>query len=84
MYAAEEGLVNALDEQPALTAGLFWGWAGGLYMNLHKLLEDVLVSGCEYHFEVALLFSPSDSNLKSNLDGCLSKRVRLIYCFAHF
>ena len=75
MYSSEQELVSVLDETPAVSAGIFWNWAGGLYMNLHKLLEDVLVSGCEHHFEQGLLYSPDDEILRSNLDGCFAKRL---------
>ena len=44
-------------------------------MNLHKLLEDVLVDGCEHHFEQGLLYGPDDEILRSNLDGCFAKRL---------
>ena len=71
MYAAEQELCAVLDESPAIASGLYWNWAGGLYMNLHKLLEDVLVDGCEHHFEQGLLYKPEDENLRANLDGCL-------------
>ena len=71
MYAAEQELCAVLDESPAVASGLYWNWAGGLYMNLHKLLEDVLVDGCEHHFEQGLLYKPEDENLRANLDGCL-------------
>lgn len=71
MYTAEHELTSVLDDFPAASSGLYWNWAGGLYMNLHKLLEDVLVDGCEHHFEQALLYNPEDENLEANLNGCM-------------
>ena len=61
-----------LDDTPAISQDVL-ELGGGLYMNLHKLLEDVLVSGCEHHFEQGLLYSPDDEILRSNLDGCFAR-----------
>ena len=75
MYSSEQELASVLDDTPAVSGGIYWNWAGGLYMNLHKLLEDVLVDGCEHHFEQGLLYGPDDEVLRSNLDGCFAKRL---------
>ena len=75
MYSSQQELASVLDHTPAVSGGNYWNWAGGLYMNLHKLLEDVLVDGCEHHFEQGLLYGPDDEILRSNLDGCFAKRL---------
>lgn len=64
-----------LDEHPRLGAGRFWGWLGGLHMNLHKLMENLLPE-CELYLGLALLFPDERvvSEAQRNLDGCLAKR----------
>jgi hypothetical protein len=68
-------LRNILEIQPHLEGGMLWGWLGGLHMNVHKLMENMLLE-CEAYLGAALLF-PSDEVRQfaaQNLEGCYSKR----------
>jgi hypothetical protein len=54
-----KALAMVLGEHPTLAGGQFWGWLGGAHMNLHKLLENVLLE-CELFLGLALLFPSQD------------------------
>lgn len=55
--------------------GMLWMWLGGLHMNIHKLMQNVLYE-CETYLGAALLFP--DENVRreagESLDGCYAKR----------
>jgi hypothetical protein len=69
MYGATSKLASVVSAHPSIASGMYWNWLGAMYMSMHKLLEDVLVDGCEHHFEQALLYEPSDESLQTNLAG---------------
>ena len=68
-------LRSVLDMQPRLENGMMWGWLGGLHMNVHKLMENVLLE-CEAYLGAALLFPSSEVRAfgRENLAGCYAKR----------
>ena len=69
MYDRVGKLAAIVTDRPSTISGVYWNWLGAMYMSMHKLLEDVLVDGCEYHLEQALLFKPSDEQVQTNLAG---------------
>lgn len=53
MYVAEQGLTKALNEEPALSAGLFWGWAGDRCIKI----DDFLCSNrCVLYYNRRILY----------------------------
>jgi len=70
-------LLKLLIKSPTSEDGIAWSWLGGLHMNIHKLMENVLYE-CELYLGQALLFA-SDSSViamtNANLDGCFKKRM---------
>ena len=67
-------------------------WLGGLHMNIHKLLENVLLH-CELFLGQALLFTKETRAgaqeavelAEENLKGCMAKRMLEVprLCMSH-
>merc|ERR1740130_1030835 len=68
-------LRDLLEDRPRLAGGKFWMYLGGLHMNIHKLMENVLLE-CETFLGAALLFPDADvvRMAEQNLEGCYAKR----------
>lgn len=64
-----------LEAHPRLDNGRWWVLLGGLHMNVHKLMENVLFE-CELYLGEALKFDDAEvrASAEMNLDGCYQKR----------
>jgi hypothetical protein len=65
-----------LDEWPLIENGMLWVWLGGLHMNVHKMMANVLID-CELYLGQALLFPSEEVKdmALENLEGCYAKRT---------
>jgi hypothetical protein len=76
MLARLSELRGVLLRRPRLEGGRWWAALGGLHMNVHKLLENVLFE-CELYLGRALVSSSDAARrwAEDNLDGCYAKRT---------
>lgn len=75
MLSHLQKLQSLLEKHPQLDGGRWWVFLGGLHMNVHKLMENVLFE-CELYLGYALMFGDPEVRCaaEQNLEGCYKKR----------